>query len=60
MVPRPPTLNTPNRAKGADTVTMLGVTARITLTTSGWGGISFLTPLIFVSFVIDKRNELRR
>ena len=41
MVPRPPTLNRPNRKNGEDTVTIFGVTARITETDSGCAGISF-------------------
>ena len=47
MVPRPPTLNNPNRRKGADIVVIFGVTARMTLTDSGLEGMSFLEPLIF-------------
>lgn len=41
IVPRPPTLNWPNRANGAEQVTMLGVTRRMTITSDGLEGMSF-------------------
>ena len=40
MVPRPPTLNLPNRANGAEQVVMLGVTLRITITLDRSAGMS--------------------
>ena len=41
MVPRPPILILPNLRKGAEHVTMLGVTWRITITLDGSWGMSF-------------------
>ncbi len=40
MVPRPPALKRPKRAKGAEQVTMLGVTLRMTITSDGLEGAS--------------------
>ena len=40
IVPRPPTLNRPKRAKGAEQVVMLGVTFRMTITDDGSEGMS--------------------
>jgi len=40
IVPRPPTLKWPKRLKGAEQVTMLGVTLRMTITSDGSDGTS--------------------
>jgi len=40
MVPLPPTLKRPKRAKGAEQMVMLGVSLRMTITLEGSGGIS--------------------
>lgn len=47
IVPRPPTLKRPKRANGAEHVTMLGVTWRITITEDGSEGISLEVMLEF-------------
>ncbi len=41
MVPRPPIFILPKRRKGAEQVTMLGVTWRMTITLEGSWGMSF-------------------
>lgn len=40
MVPLPPTLKRPKRAKGAEQMVMLGVSLRMTITLEGSGGMS--------------------
>lgn len=41
MVPRPPTRTIPNRRKGTESVTTLGVMSRMTMTSDGVWGMSF-------------------
>ena len=41
IVPRPPILSLPNLRKGAEHVTMLGVTWRMAITLDGSWGMSF-------------------
>jgi len=40
MVPLPPNLKRPKRAKGAEQMVMLGVSLRMTITLEGSGGMS--------------------
>ena len=47
IVPRPPTLKWPNRAKGAEQVTMLGVTLRMTITSDGFDGTNLDDMLMY-------------
>lgn len=55
IVPRPPTLTVPNREKGTERVTMLGVTLRMTMTSAGFHGMSLevmLADLVVVEVVL--------
>jgi len=54
-VPRPPMGNFPKRRKGTEKVTTLGVTSRMTMTSSGFWGMSLedmVAVLLFVVVVI--------
>lgn len=50
-MPRPPTLNFPNRLNGDEQATMLGVSLRITITLDGSEGMSLEVMVVYDSSV---------